>query len=64
MSITERLMRPQDDFVAGNDGSPWKVVVTALAIVLIACTLGWETFQKNSRAWIPLGAAEGAVVDQ
>ena len=50
--------------VASNGRSPWKVVVTALAFALVACALGWETFQKDPGAWIPLGAAEGAVVDQ
>jgi hypothetical protein len=33
--------------VAGNNRSPWKlVVVTALTIVLIACALGRATFSR------------------
>jgi hypothetical protein len=47
--------------VATNNRSPWKlVVVTTLAIVLIACALGRATFQSGSSAWTPLGAVEGS----
>jgi hypothetical protein len=66
MSGTEKLPGAQDaHVVARNDRSPWKfVVVTALAIVLIACALGRATFQLDSGAWAPLGAVEGFVVGQ
>lgn len=66
MSRTERLTTPQVGFViASNDHPRWKfVVITALAIVLIACALGWATFQSGPGGWTPLGAVEGAVVDQ
>jgi hypothetical protein len=46
--------------VAGNNRSPWKlVVVTALTIVLIACALGRATFQSGTRVWTSLAAVEG-----
>ncbi len=66
MFSAEGLTGPQDGLVvARNDRSPWKlVVVTALAIVLIACALGWATFQSDPGAWTPPGAVEGAIVDQ
>ncbi len=65
MSSNGRLMGRQDGLaVASDDGSHWKVVVTVLAIVVIACALGWKTFQSDPGAWIPLGASGGAVVDQ
>jgi hypothetical protein len=62
MSSTGKLAgAPGSRIVARNDRSPWKlVVVTALAIVLIACALGWATFQSGSSAWTPLGAVEGS----
>jgi hypothetical protein len=65
MSSTERLMARQGGLaIASSDGSRWKVIVTALTIALIACMLGWATFQSDPEAWIPLGAAEGSAVDQ
>jgi hypothetical protein len=65
MSSIERLPGAHGaHVVARNDRSLWKfVVVTAVAIVLIACALGWATFQSDSGAWTPLGAVEGSVVD-
>ncbi len=65
MPRTETMMGPPEGVVVASNGrSPWKVVVTALAFALVACALGWGTFQKDPGAWIPLGAAEGSVVDQ
>jgi hypothetical protein len=62
MSSTGNLAgAPGAQIVARNNRSPWKlVVVTALAIMLIACALGRATFQPGSSAWAPLGAVEGS----
>jgi hypothetical protein len=53
MSSTGNLAGAHDaQIVAGNNRSPWKlVVVTALTIVLIACALGRATFQSGSSVW-------------
>ena len=57
VSSIERLTGPQDGLVvARNGGSPWRfVVVTALVIVLMACALGWVTFQSDPGAWTSAG---------
>jgi hypothetical protein len=47
-------------FPSGNRTSLTFILVTALAIVLIACALGRATFQSGASGWSPQDAAEAA----
>jgi hypothetical protein len=42
---------------SGNRPSLTFILVTAVAIVLIACALGWATFQSGASGWSPQDAA-------
>jgi hypothetical protein len=42
---------------SGNRPSLTFILVTAVAIILIACALGWATFQSGASGWSPQDAA-------
>jgi hypothetical protein len=56
----QHFVRGAGVFASGNRPSLTFILVTALAIVLIACALGRATFQSGASGWGPQEAAEAA----